>query len=210
MGSNKNVLPSHDCALTLANEMSQFFMEKSNKIHQDLKNSLDPTNPYIPVKSALDPIPPQKLKTFDLVTANETREIVMSAPSKFCKLDPFPTAGVKTLINCLASPISVIINKSLSAGYVPLSMKKALVRPGLKESSLDPEMNSSYRPVSNLSFLSKIMERVVNKRLDVHLETNDLLDDSQSAYRQHHSTETLLIKVQNDILESLMVDMLQF
>ena len=203
MGLNKNVLPSHECDQTLANEMSQFFVEKSTKIHQELKESLHPMNPYIQVQSTLDTVPTNKLQEYKLVTVRETKEIVMAAPCKFCNLDPFPTAGVKKLINCLASPITVIINKSLSSGYVPTSMKKALVRPGLKDSSLDPEMNSSYRPVSNLSFLSKVMERVVNNQLDEHLEANSLLDDSQSAYRQHHSTETLLIKVQSDILDAL-------
>ena len=44
------------------------------------------------------------------------------------------------------------------------------------------------------------MERVVNKRLDIHLEANSLLDDSQSAYRQHHSTETLLREVVDETL----------
>ena len=202
MGSNKNILPSHESDQTLANEMSQFFSEKSHKIHEELKDTLDHTNPYIPVRSSLDSISSQKLHKFNLVTVSETKEIVMAAPSKFCNLDPFPTSGVKTLINCLALPISVIINKSFSAGFVPSSMKKALIRPRLKEPTLDPEINSSYRPVSNLS-LSKIVEKAANKQLDVHLEANSLLDDSQSAYRQHHSTETLLVKVQNDILESL-------
>ena len=210
MGSNKNVLPSSDCQQTLANDISQFFTEKARKIHKTLKDTLDPTNPYIPVKSEIDPTPSELLYAFDLVTVSETKEIVMSLASKHCELDPAPTFIVKNLIDILAPAMSTIINKSLSLGVVPTSMKRALVKPLLKDSSLDPEEISNYRPVSNLSFLSKVLEKVVNKRLDAHLENNVLLSDSQSAYRKHHSTETLLIKVQNDILESLDMSMLQF
>ena len=203
MGTNKNVLPSCDCQQTLANEISKFFTEKARAIHKSLKETLVPTNPYIPVRSDLDAVPFQTLQAFDPATTEEVRELVMASASKHCELDPAPTNVVKNLIDVLAPSMASIVNKSLSSGIVPPSMKNALVRPSLKKSSLDPEDISNYRPVSNLSFLSKILEKVVNKRLDSHLENNGLLNDSQSAYRKHHSTETLLIKVQNDILQSL-------
>jgi len=57
--------------------------------------------------------------------------------------------------------------------------------------------------VSNLSFTSKILEKVVAQRLEEHLEVNDLWDPYQSAYRQNHSTETALLKVQSNIAEAL-------
>lgn len=73
----------------------------------------------------------------------------------------------------------------------------------LKKSSLDPEVLRNYRPVSNLSFISKILEKIVAKRLRKHLEENDLYDPLQSAYRSGHSTETALIKVQDDLLRMM-------
>ena len=78
-------------------------------------------------------------------------------------------------------------------------MKEALVTLLLKKASLDPEVLKNYRPVSNLSFVSKIIEKVVATHLNEHFRIN-LMEDIQSAYRQFHSTETALLCVKNDIL----------
>ena len=72
-----------------------------------------------------------------------------------------------------------------------------------KKQTLDPDLLKNYRPVSNLHFLSKIVEKVVIQRLEVHITRNDLQDSFQSAYRKQHSTETALLKIHNDIVTSL-------
>jgi hypothetical protein len=68
---------------------------------------------------------------------------------------------------------------------------------------LDKDVLKNYRPVSNLSFISKILEKVVVSRLECHLQPNSLLDDWQSAYRTGHSTETALLRVHQDITLAL-------
>jgi len=83
------------------------------------------------------------------------------------------------------------------------ALKFALVTPILKKSNLDPEMMTNYRPISNLAFLGKVIERCAMKQFVTYLESNYLLASSQSAYRQHHSIETALICVYNDILMDL-------
>ena len=78
-----------------------------------------------------------------------------------------------------------------------------MVRPLLKKPSLDIEVLKNYRPVSNLPFISKVLEKVVATRLDRHLESNILHDSRQSAYRSGHSTETALLRVHHDIAAAL-------
>ena len=75
---------------------------------------------------------------------------------------------------------------SLSRGKVPASHKESIAIPLLKKQSLDPDVLSNYRPVSNLPQLSKTLENVV---------ANNMSDIYQFAYRKHNSTETALLYV---------------
>ena len=69
-----------------------------------------------------------------------------------------------------------------------------------QKSSLDKEVFKNYRPVSNLNFMSKILERVVAVQLQTHLDEAGLMTAFQSAYRKHHSTESALLNIHNNIL----------
>jgi hypothetical protein len=123
----------------------------------------------------------------------------MSCPSKSSPLDPFPTSLLKEFVDVLAIPITTIINPSLSSGVLPKGMKIAFITPLLKKPSLCPDDLLNYRPVSNLSFLSKLVDRVAVKQLTAHLNFFDIFTPVQSAYRRHHSPETALLRVVNDM-----------
>jgi len=96
-----------------------------------------------------------------------------------------------------------LFNWSPEYGIVPSKMKAAYITPTVEKADMDPTDTKSFRPISNLSVLSKLLERLVCKRLVTYLKDNRLLPDLQSAYRAHHSTEIAVLKVLSDILFAL-------
>ena len=123
----------------------------------------------------------------------------MSSSNGTCNLDLIPTTLFKSCIDSLIVPITAIVNKSLKESVFPSDLKIAHVIPLLKKPSLDKNDLKNYRPVSNLSFISKVVEKVVASRLLTHLELNS----NQSAYKKNHSTETTLLKITNDITTNM-------
>ena len=145
----------------------------------------------------------QSLVSFDVASQDEIKKIIIDSSTKHCDLDPIPTALLKTCIDDVLPCITHIINDSLTSGVVPACYKDALVKPLLKKPGLDHNILKNFRPVSNLPFLSKILEKVVLKRLISHLNNNNLNEVFQSAYKKYHSMETALLRVFNDILSDL-------
>ena len=98
------------------------------------------------------------------------------------------------------NPIINVIFFSLSEGIFPSSFKQAIVHPLLKKPSLPDDDLNNFRPISNLNFISKILEKVVASRFQSHLLSNSLSSSFQSAYRMFHSTETTLLSIHNDLI----------
>ena len=98
--------------------------------------------------------------------------------------------------------MTVLINLSLTTGVFPNAWKKTIVRPLLKKSGLETVFKN-YRPVSNLNFISKLLEAGVLTQLQDHLYGQKLLPQYQSSYRANFSTETLLVKLVDDILNGM-------
>ena len=112
--------------------------------------------------------------------------------TKNCSLDPVPTRIIKQYSDVLAPFIAFLINSSLRQGLFPSTQKNAIITTILKKSNLK-HIPCNYRLISNLSFLSKLLELCVNEQKNNYLSMNNLLPAVQSACRKQHSTETAVL-----------------
>ena len=126
----------------------------------------------------------------------------MSMPSKSCELDILPTPLFKDVLGSIISPLTNIVNTSLRDGMFATNWKRAIIRPLIKKQGLD-QVLANYRPVSNLSFTSKVVEKAILKQLNTHFDMSAPLPDYQSAYRPHYSCETALVSLMDDLLWGL-------
>ena len=176
----------------LPEEFSNYFEEKIVRIRDKFE-----CHDCVLIEKTFKGIP---FDNFTPVTEDFVQSLILKAPKKSCELDPFPHSLLPICLDLIVPPITSIINNSLTNGTVPECMKEALVRPLLKKPSLNKNELKNYRPVSNLSFVSKILEKVVLLQMLEHIRLNDMHHRFQSAYRVNHSTETALLKVVNDLV----------
>lgn len=95
-----------------------------------------------------------------------------------------------------------MVTVSLIQGRLPVSQHPAIITPHIKKPGRDAADKANYRPASHVSFVSKLVERVVAIRVHSHLNSNNLLPSCQSAYRKHHSTETARLHIWSDRVTS--------
>ena len=130
------------------------FSDKIDRIRDDLDS-----RSCQPLTFAICDSP--QLCQFELVTDKLICELILKSPTKSCMLGAIPTSLTKQCLDDLVSLITFIVNASISTGIVPPQFKQAIVTPLLKKPGLDTNDMKNFRAVSNLSFFSKILEKVV-------------------------------------------------
>ena len=140
---------------------------------------------------------------FTHLSVGALKQIIMNMPTKTCDLDPIPTSLLKVSNDTVLPALLHIVNLSLVTSLLSQNLKVACIVPRLKRESLDINDLKNYRPISNLSFLSKLLEKCVYGQINEHLLANQLLSQFQSAYRQYYSSKTAMVKVHNDIVQLL-------
>ena len=194
-------LPETSNDVALAGTFQQFFVEKITDIHRSIDSRAVTTTTFD--RQPCDDYQPAQLCEFTPATTADIRRIILQSSAKSCNLDPMPTSLLKENIDILVPVYTVIVNSSLESGIVPAAMKHAIVTPILKKRVLDVNCLTNYRPISNLSFLSKTLERYVASELRHYLDTNGFNDPFQSAYRPKHSTETALVRIHEDLIQAV-------
>ena len=116
---------------------------------------------------------------------------------QICELDPVPSWVIQKFADELLPFVAALFNASMSSGSFSTTQKTASITPILKKATLDLYDLSNYRPISNLTFLSKLLERAAYEQIVGYLDRFQLLPELQSAYRKYRSTETATIKVKS-------------
>ena len=199
--SKTTTLPNNIALNDMPEVFNSFFVKKISKIRElfETNETFDSDVQLQPCSSSFNG---KNLSEFNALSCKEVKDIILSSPLKSCSLDPIPTQFLCQHVDVLIECITSLINDSLNSGVMPLCFRHAIISPLIKKPNLDPNELKNYRPVSNLSFLSKVIEKAVSAQLTKHLLQNSLFEPHQSAYRKFHNTETALVKITNDLLLS--------
>ena len=184
----------HTSGKKAANILADFYMEESTttlpnarvqEVRREIREKLKHQTPTQSMTTA-----------FSMAELNAAiRKLkTKKAPGK----DGIPNDMIRNLGPTARRKLLLIINQSWNSGKLPDRWREAVIIP-IRKKQKDKTKKSSYRPISLLSCLGKVMERMVNTRLLKHLEENHLLSNTQSAYRKNRSTEDQLVYLAQEL-----------
>ena len=178
----------------VAELFNEFFVEKISKLKQNIDNKYK-EDPLQRLKAKME----SKNLKFKLkpVTEKKVLKIIKSMKSKKSSgLDELTQAQMILGADILAIPLTRIINTSITEAKFPDMWKEGVVTPVLKKGSPKDKMN--YRPVTCLSVLSKVLEKVVCLQITKYMESHNLLPSNQHGFRAGRSTMSALTAIQQE------------
>ena len=205
LGSKKNtVLPEYTSSFTLASTINMFFIDKINTIKMEfpLLEECLPMYSFVDIDIIM-PVCTAVFDTFQPLSCDVLSSLISKLNKTTCVLDPFPTKLLMSHLSSILDIILCIVNLCFSSAVFPTPCKSSIIFPLIKKPGLDPEILKNYRPVANLSFISKIFEKAIASQIHDHLINNDIVDNFQPAYKAGHSCETALLRVYNDIVTTI-------
>ena len=176
--------------------MNNFFLEKIVQLRAELDGQVmvDPIvrlRRWLSTKS--EAITPGQFQ-FVEVTEEKVRKVLNNlSPTKSCGLDWIDGFSLKCASTHIIVPLTHIINLSIRKGKFPEIWKSFKVVAVFKKG--DKSSCKNYRPVSLLSVVSKILERVMYDQLVQYLTENELLDPNHHGFRQNRSTTTAILNL---------------
>ena len=198
------VYPSSVSDRHLADNMADFFSNKTKRIRQEIDQSRQNISHRKYFNKTDNTFATSfRLTDFELLTNKNTIDLIKKMNNKSHPDNPIPVWFIKEQAEIFAPIFRSIINKSFTEGKFPSSLKLGTIRPILKDKDSDVQNFKNYRPVTNIPFLPKLIEKAANQQLQSYLKENNLYPPCQSAYRESHSCETVMFNVINNIQKSL-------
>ncbi|CAB3997091.1 Hypothetical predicted protein [Paramuricea clavata] len=108
---------------------------------------------------------------------------------------------IKTVATDISQPLTHIFNFSFATGFIPEQLKLALVTPIFKAG--DKQIFENYRPISVLTCFSKLLEKLMYKRLISFIEKNKILTENQYGFRCNKSTEIAIVNLVSKITKAI-------
>ena len=139
---------------------------------------------------------------FTLVTENDVlKHLSFLRTKNSAGIDGISVKLLKKLSPALINPLTLIINQSLVTGIFPNKLKIAKVLPLFKKD--DPTIMDNYRPISLLTAISKLLEKVVFSQLSDYFHKNNLFYDIQYGFLKNHSTEYAAMELTDKVLKDI-------
>jgi hypothetical protein len=181
----------------IANEFNNFFSTIGSKISESVLPTDRPPDSYIPNRPENSPE-----LNFDFISPCHVLAIIKSLSNKnSLDLDGLSLKFIKFIAHDICGPLAHIFNLSLTQGIFPEKLKTSRIVPIFK--SGEKNLCDNYRPISLVSSLSKILEKIVATKLTNYLQINNLLYEHQYGFQKNKSTEHNLLHVINYIGNAL-------